>query len=71
MASRAALIGDKAGPAPAYGVPPGAPKVGKDNTKEPGGTSHFVIVDGQGDVLSMTTTVESVSATGGWWTAWC
>ena len=64
VASRAALIGDKAGPAPAYGVPPGAPKVGPDHTREPGGTSHFVIVDGQGDVLSMTTTVESVFGDG-------
>jgi gamma-glutamyltranspeptidase/glutathione hydrolase len=64
VASRAALIGDKAGPAPANGVPPGAPKVGKDNTREPGGTSHFVVVDGQGDVLSMTTTVESVFGDG-------
>ena len=64
VASRAALIGDKAGPAPTYGVPPGAPKVGADNTKEPGGTSHFVIVDANGDVLSMTTTVESVFGDG-------
>ncbi|MGZ6010776.1 MAG: gamma-glutamyltransferase family protein [Caulobacteraceae bacterium] len=64
VASRAALIGDKAGPAPAYGVPPGAPKVGADNTREPGGTSHFVIVDASGDVLSMTTTVESVFGDG-------
>lgn len=64
VASRAALIGDKAGPAPSFGVPPGAPKVGPDATKEPGGTSHFVIVDAQGDVLSMTTTVESVFGDG-------
>jgi gamma-glutamyltranspeptidase/glutathione hydrolase len=64
VASRAALIGDKAGPAPAYGVPPGAPKVGPDHTREPGGTSHFVIVDGNGDVLSMTTTVESIFGDG-------
>ena len=64
VASRAALIGDKAGPAPAYGVPPGAPKVGPDHTREPGGTSHFVIVDGAGDVLSMTTTVESIFGDG-------
>ena len=62
--SRAALIGTTAGPAPAYGVPPGAPKVGKDNTLEPGGTSHFVVVDSQGDVLSMTTTVESIFGDG-------
>ena len=58
-AKRAALIGDKAGPAPHFGFPPGAPKVGADATREPGGTSHFVVVDAQGDVLSMTTTVES------------
>jgi gamma-glutamyltranspeptidase/glutathione hydrolase len=64
VASRAALIGDKAGPAPSYGVPPGAPKVGPDHTREPGGTSHFVIVDGNGDVLSMTTTVESIFGDG-------
>ena len=64
VAGRAALIGDHAGPAPPYGFPPGAPKVGNDNTKEPGGTSHFVIVDGDGDVLSMTTTVESIFGDG-------
>lgn len=64
VASRAALIGDKAGPAPPFGVPPGAPKVGPDNTREPGGTSHFVVVDTNGDVLSMTTTVESVFGDG-------
>jgi gamma-glutamyltranspeptidase/glutathione hydrolase len=63
-ASRAALIGTTAGPAPSYGVPPGAPKVGKDNTLEPGGTSHFVVVDGQGNVLAMTTTVESIFGDG-------
>jgi gamma-glutamyltranspeptidase/glutathione hydrolase len=57
--SRAALIGTTAGPAPAPGAPAGAPVVGKDNTREPGGTSHFVVVDAQGNVLSMTTTVES------------
>jgi len=63
-ASRAALIGTTAGPAPTFGVPPGAPKVGKDNTLEPGGTSHFVVVDGQGNVLAMTTTVESIFGDG-------
>jgi gamma-glutamyltranspeptidase/glutathione hydrolase len=64
VASRAALIGDTAGPAPSFGKPPGAPVVGKDNTLEPGGTSHFVVVDGQGNVLSMTTTVESIFGDG-------
>jgi gamma-glutamyltranspeptidase/glutathione hydrolase len=63
-ASRAALIGDKAGPAPAFGLPPGAPAVGPDHTREPGGTSHFVVVDADGNVLSMTTTVESIFGDG-------
>ncbi len=64
VSSRAALIGDTAGPAPAFGLPPGAPARGPDHTKEPGGTSHFVVVDGQGNVLSMTTTVESIFGDG-------
>jgi len=64
VASRAALIGYRAGPAPAFGLPPGAPERGPDRTKEPGGTSHFVVVDGQGNVLSMTTTVESIFGDG-------
>ena len=61
---RAALIGPVAGPAPAPGTPPGAPARGPDKTVEPGGTSHMVIVDAQGNVLSMTTTVESVFGSG-------
>lgn len=32
---------------------------GADATKEPAGTSHFVIVDADGNVVAMTTTVES------------
>lgn len=31
-----------------------------DSTEEPSGTSHFVIVDAAGDVVTMTTSVESV-----------
>lgn len=62
--ARAKLIGDKAGPAPAPGQPKGAPAVGKDATKEPGGTTHFVIVDTHGNVVSMTTTVESIFGSG-------
>jgi gamma-glutamyltranspeptidase/glutathione hydrolase len=57
---RAQLIGEKAGPAP----PPGniivVPPHGKDATHESAGTSHFVVVDAAGNVVSMTTTVESV-----------
>ncbi|MDQ7076815.1 MAG: gamma-glutamyltransferase [Robiginitomaculum sp.] len=35
-------------------------KWGKDNTAEVPGTTHFVIVDGAGNVVTMTTTVESL-----------
>ena len=55
--ARAKLIGDRAGPPPAAGDPPGAPRPGADKTREPGGTTSFVIVDGRGNVVSMTTTV--------------
>jgi gamma-glutamyltranspeptidase/glutathione hydrolase len=61
---RAKLIGDHAGPAPAPGHPAGAPAPGPDATREPGGTSSFAIVDRWGDVVVMTTTVESVFGDG-------
>jgi gamma-glutamyltranspeptidase/glutathione hydrolase len=61
---RARLIGPAAGPAPAPGAPPGAGVRGPDRTPEPGGTSHMVIVDAEGNVLSMTTTVESPFGSG-------
>jgi gamma-glutamyltranspeptidase/glutathione hydrolase len=35
-----------------------------DATHEPGGTTHMVIVDAQGNVVSMTTTVESIFGSG-------
>lgn len=63
LKQRAALIGDAAGPV-TFGMPEGAPTNGPDATAEPGGTSHMVIVDAQGNVLSMTTTVESVFGSG-------
>ena len=62
--ARARLIGPLAGPSPEPGVPPGAPARAADRTLEPGGTSHLVIVDAFGDVVSMTTTVESVFGSG-------
>ncbi len=63
--ARAALISAEAvGPAPAAGAPRGAPVVGPDNTLEPGGTTHMVIIDRWGDVVSMTTTVESIFGSG-------
>ena len=62
--ARARLIGETAGPAPAAGTPPGAPVPGADATREAGGTSHFVVVDHEGNVVSVTTSVESVFGSG-------
>jgi gamma-glutamyltranspeptidase/glutathione hydrolase len=64
VADRAKLITPTAGEAPPFGHPKGAPKVGVDMTKEPGGTTHLVVVDTAGDVVSMTTTVESIFGNG-------
>ncbi|HXV00095.1 MAG TPA: gamma-glutamyltransferase family protein [Caulobacteraceae bacterium] len=62
--ARVRLIGDHAGPAPEPGRPAGAPALGPDATVEPGGTSSFTVVDRWGNVVSMTTTVESVFGDG-------
>ena len=62
--ARARLIGETAGPAPEPGDPPGAPAEGKDGTREAGGTSHFVVADRWGNVVSMTTSVESIFGSG-------
>jgi gamma-glutamyltranspeptidase/glutathione hydrolase len=59
---RAQLIGNRAGPAPLPGEIP-LPR-GRDATVESSGTSHFVVVDADGDVVSMTTTVESIFGSG-------
>ncbi len=74
LADRAGFIGEAAGPV-TYGLPAGAPCVSTvppssapcpapDATLEPGGTSHVVIVDARGNVVSMTTTVESIFGSG-------
>ena len=63
VAARAALIGGRAGPAPQAGRPQGVSR-GTDATHEPGGTSHFVVVDADGNVVSMTTSVESLFGSG-------
>lgn len=63
VAQRAALAPALRGAAP-FGTPPGAPKVGADATREPAGTSHFVVVDAKGNAVSMTTTVESLFGSG-------
>lgn len=63
VAGRAALAPGLTGAAEA-GTPPGGVFNGPDATREPAGTSHFVIVDADGDAVSMTTTVESVFGSG-------
>ena len=62
--ARAKLIGETAGSAPSAGDPPGASAPGKDGTREAGGTSHFTVVDRQGNVAAMTTSVESIFGSG-------
>ncbi|HVH48956.1 MAG TPA: gamma-glutamyltransferase [Sphingomicrobium sp.] len=64
VASRANLIGSSAGPPPVAGNPTAAVVAGRDRTLEPTGTSHFIVVDAQGNVVSMTTTVESIFGSG-------
>jgi gamma-glutamyltranspeptidase/glutathione hydrolase len=63
VAQRAALVPEIDGPVPA-GAPPGSPPRSADATAEPGGTSHMVIVDADGNAVSMTTTVESIFGDG-------
>jgi gamma-glutamyltranspeptidase/glutathione hydrolase len=67
VANRAKLIGDRAGDPPAAGEPPqlaAGVRFGVDASHEVTGTSHFVVVDGDGDVVSMTTSVESLFGSG-------
>ena len=63
LGRRAALIGATPGPAPAAGIP--APiQRGADATNRASGTSQFVVGDREGNVVSMTTTVESLFGSG-------
>ena len=67
VASRARLIGERAGAPPVAGEPlqlAAASRFGADATAEVAGTSHFVVVDAAGDVVSMTTSVESLFGSG-------
>jgi gamma-glutamyltranspeptidase / glutathione hydrolase len=64
IASRAQLIGPTAGPPPGAGTPAGAKVAANDTTFEPTGTSHFIVRDADGNVVSMTTTVESIFGSG-------
>jgi gamma-glutamyltranspeptidase/glutathione hydrolase len=62
--SRRRLIGAVAGPVPRPGQPALAPASAADATLEAAGTSHFIIRDRAGNVVSMTTTVESIFGSG-------
>jgi gamma-glutamyltranspeptidase / glutathione hydrolase len=64
VAKRAQLIGTSAGSPPKAGVPAGAPVAAADGTVEAAGTTHFIIRDGDGNVVSITATVESIFGTG-------
>src|SRR5687767_14873479 len=64
VAERARLIGPTAGPQPQAGNPAGALVAARDSTLEPAGTSHFIVRDAAGSVVSMTTTVESIFGSG-------
>jgi gamma-glutamyltranspeptidase/glutathione hydrolase len=61
LRSRAQLISaQRALPTVEAGLPPGAERRGRDATGASVGTSHFVVVDKNGNVVAMTTTVESL-----------
>jgi gamma-glutamyltranspeptidase/glutathione hydrolase len=62
VARRADGITERMAPNPSAGELPVA--FAPDATLEPAGTSHFVIVDAEGNVVSMTTTVESIYGSG-------
>ncbi len=60
LGARAALIDERrAMERVEAGQPPGAQRRGTDGTGPEYGTSHFVVVDARGNVVSMTTTVEA------------
>ena len=65
LAERSGLI-DLENPIEAVqaGTPPGAEDQPVDTTDDQPGTTHFVVVDADGDVVSMTTTVESIFGSG-------
>lgn len=64
-AERSALIDPaRAAKTVAAGTPPGAGKLAGHAGPDDGGTSHFVAADTQGDVASLTSTIESVFGSG-------
>ena len=65
IGARARLIADlPVDTAPEAGSPAGASTAAADRTLEPAGTSHFIVRDAAGNVVSMTTTVESIFGSG-------
>lgn len=60
----ATITPGKAAPTPTYGQPSKAVAWAADNTREPAGTSHFVIRDRYGNAVSVTTSVESYFGSG-------
>ena len=62
--ARVRLIGANAMSAPEAGSPAGAKRTAADSTHEPVGTSHFIVGDAEGNVVSVTTTVESIFGSG-------
>src|SRR5690606_21909945 len=65
LARRAALIDlSKAGTQATAGTPDGAPPLLSAKSPELPNTSHFSIVDGDGNAVSMTTSIENVFGSG-------
>ncbi len=63
IGQRAALIGDRAGDMPPAGSPPGFEFAAEDGYRATG-TTHFVVVDAAGNVVTMTSSVESIFGSG-------
>jgi gamma-glutamyltranspeptidase/glutathione hydrolase len=69
LAQRRALIDlNRSMPKPDAGIPPGLAQrsFGIDETQESVGTSHISIIDGDGNAVSMTTTIEGAFGSGLW-----
>ncbi|MBX9684952.1 MAG: gamma-glutamyltransferase [Hyphomicrobium sp.] len=69
LASRRSLIdAQHAMPKPEAGFPPGVAQrsFGVDATLESAGTSHISVVDGDGNAVAMTTTIENAFGSGLW-----